>query len=79
MCRSSSPLFGAPVSRRFSRNEFERRFRQSRAFCQEEMGSGGHKCRCGGFDWYETVEPRATVSRWICCHVSLALRGCGAV
>jgi len=41
MCRSSSPHFGAPVFRRFSGDELERRVRQASAFRQEGMDSGG--------------------------------------
>lgn len=40
MCRLLSPLFGDPVFRRFSGDEFERLLRLSRAFHQERMGSG---------------------------------------
>ena len=37
MCRSPSPLFGAPVFRRFSGEEFARRCGQPSAFRQEGM------------------------------------------
>ncbi len=40
MCRSSSPHFGVPGFRRFSRDEYERCVRQARAFRQEGMGPG---------------------------------------
>ncbi len=56
MCRSSSPLFGDPVFRRFSRNEFERRFVCRAHSARRRWARGFHKRRCGGFDWYETVE-----------------------
>lgn len=39
MYRSFSPLFGDPVFRRFSRDEFERLLRLSEAFRQKRMGS----------------------------------------
>ena len=55
MCRSSSPLFGDLVFRRFSRDEFERRVRLSSAFRQEGMGSGGSD-PTRSFDSYETVQ-----------------------
>jgi hypothetical protein len=52
MCRSSSPLFGDPIFRRCSRDEFERRLRQMGHFAME-MGSGARTYR---LDLYETVE-----------------------
>jgi hypothetical protein len=39
MCRSSSPLFGDPMFRQCSRDESERRVRQTGHFARE-MGSG---------------------------------------
>lgn len=41
MCRSSSPLFGDPVFRRFSRDEFELRPRLPKTFRRKGMSSGG--------------------------------------
>lgn len=56
MCRSSSPLFGNPVFRRFSRDEFAGRLRLSSAFRQEGMGFEVLMSADAGLDSYEMVE-----------------------
>ncbi len=69
MCRLSSPLFGGPGFRRFSRDKFEQRLRQSSAFRQEGMGSGvimsvdaeSQLIRDG-----REEETHVTISRWMC-------------
>lgn len=69
MYRSSSPLSGAPVFRRFSRDEFERRTRLPRAFQLKGMGSGvimsadaeARLIRDG-----REEETHVTISRWMC-------------
>lgn len=83
MCRSSSPLFGARVFRRFSGDEFERRCRQPRAFRQEGMDHGvtmsadaEHRLVGDGQDRRRQACPSAA---GCARHVSLALRGCRAV
>jgi len=67
MCRSSSPLFGAPIFRRFSRDEFERCVRQSNAFRQEGMVPAAHERRTRCLDSYETIEMDETSLTMVSC------------